>query len=388
MWFFRSPMIVFGEDALSWLGQFKGQRASIVTDANMQPLGILSRVIGQLEQAGLDYEVFSEVEPDPSMQTAKRCAARMQQFQPDWVIGLGGGSCLDAAKAAWFLYERPDVELEAVSPLEEFGLRAKARFITIPTTAGSGAEVTAAAVITDTEEQRKLEVACFEVVADVAIIDPCLSAGMPRGLTADTGIDVLTHAIEGYSSTWANDFSDGLCLQATRMVFEYLPRAVARGAEDPEAREKMANAATIAALGMTNSHIVMAHALGHAVGALFHVPHGRITGLFLPYTIEYTGNGGAGRYLDLARIIGLQVEDEAQATPALAEAIRGLISEIGLPLRIADLGIDPEVYEASLDDLCDRAEIDVSLITSRRCPDRQELKRLFRCAFHGNRVDF
>ncbi len=388
MWFFRSPMIVFGEDALSWLGQFKGQRAFIVTDANMGPLGILSQVTGQLEQAGLAYEVFSEVEPDPSMQTAKRCAARMQGFQPDWVIGLGGGSCLDAAKAAWFLYERPDVELDAVSPLEEFGLRAKARFITIPTTAGSGAEVTAAAVITDTEAQRKLEVACFEVVADVALIDPSLSANMPPGLTADTGIDVLTHAIEGYSSTWANDFSDGLCLQATRMVFDYLPRAVAHGADDPGAREKMANAATIAALGMTNSHIVLAHALGHAVGALFHVTHGRITGLFLPYTIEFTGNGGAGRYLDLARIIGLQVEDEAQAAPALADAIRGLLSEIGLPVRVADLGIDREAYQASLDDLCDRAEIDVSLITSRRCPDRGELKQLFRCAYHGDRVDF
>ena len=388
MWFFRSSRVIFGEDALSWLADLTGRRAMIVTDPNMVNLGIVQEVCRYLNQAGLETRVFAEVEPDPCLETVQRCAAEMLDYSPDWVSGLGGGSSMDAAKAAWFQYERPDVSLESVSPFEEFGLRAKARFITIPTTAGSGAEVTAAAVLTDQQNCRKIEMASYELIADFAVVDPALSGDMPPALTADTGIDVLTHAVEGFSSTWANDFSDAFCLQAARMVFEFLPRAFEQGAQDPEAREKMANAATMAALGMTNSHIGLAHALGHSTGAVFRLPHGRVTGLFLPYTIEFTTNGGFGRYQELARAAGLPARDETEAGHALAQAVRKLMQRINLPLSLQEAGISSGILDAQMEMLCERVEMDLSLITSRRIPDRDEMARLFQYAFVGRPVDF
>ncbi len=383
MWFFRSPRIVFGEESLDELTQVQGRRAFIVTDANMVRLGFAERVRALLEQAGLQVSLFRDVEPDPSVPTVERCALQMQSHAPDWVVGLGGGSSLDAAKAAWFRYERPDIPLEAVNPFERFGLGAKARLITIPTTAGSGAEVTTAAVIKDPDEVRKLEVASYELLPALALIDPSLTAGLPAQVTADTGVDVLTHAVEAFSSTWSNDFSDGLALQAAQLVFEYLPRAYRYGAEDMEARARMANAATLGGLAINNSHIALAHALGHSAGALFGIPHGRVTGLLLPYTIEYTARGGAGRYSGLARALGLRHESEESAGLALAEAVRALLERLGQPLTLQEAGVSADMLHARLSDLCDRAEMDPSLVTSRRIPDRGDLESLYHLAFSG-----
>ncbi len=388
MWFFRSSFIVFGDDALSWLAQFSGQRAFIVTDATMQRLGFVQLVQDLLKQVGIEDQVFAEVEPDPSLETVQRCADRMSAYSPDWIIGLGGGSCLDAAKAAWFLYEVPGTDLESVTPLTEYGLRAKARLITIPTTAGSGAEVTGGAVLRDVSNQRKLEMSTYEIIPDCTIVDPRFSAGMDARLTADTGIDALTHAVEGYSCTFANDFSDALCLQAARSIFRYLPRAVKSGAGDPEAREKMANAATMGGLGIGNSHIALAHALGHTLGAVFGIPHGRVTGLCLPYSIEFTAASGSGRYLELVEAIGLQSADEKQAGFVLAQAVRELLVELGQPLTLAEAGISQAEMEANLDGLCDRIEIDPALGTCRRFPYREEIKRLLIYSFSGQVVDF
>ncbi len=388
MWFFRSPKIVFGENALSQLDEIAGHRVFIVTDEVMVNKGYVRLVQDRLKTNGMESSCFAQVEPEPGTDVVDRCAQEMLEFGPDWVIGLGGGSSLDAAKAAWLRYERPDVDLEAVSPFEHFGLGKKARLITIPTTAGSGAEVTAAAMIIERQTVRKLEIASFEMMAAVTIVDPQLSAEMPAQLTADTGIDVLTHSIEGYSGSWSNDFSDGLCLQATWMVFQYLERAVSRGAEDMEAREKMANAATIAALGMTNSHIALAHALGHSVGAVSEIPHGRITGLFLPYTIEFTAFGGVGRYLELSRILGLCGDDEQSAGYGLADSIRSLLRRIGQPTTLFEAGISRAQFDTQVEDWCERVEAEISLATSRRIPFRQEILQIFDYAFDGKVIDF
>lgn len=388
MWYFRSPLIVFGEDALSHLEENICSRVFIVTDAVMRELGHLQHVIDRLEGCGAECDFFAEVEPDPGVETVQRCAARMHEFAPDWVIGLGGGSCLDAAKAAWFLYERPDVDLAAVTPFESFGLRCKARFITIPTTAGSGAEVTAAAVITDIEGVRKMEVASFELIPDVSVVDPRFSSGLSPRLTADTGIDALTHAVEGFTSTFANDFSDALCLHAARLVFQYLPRAYHKGKNDPQAREKMANAATLAALGMGNSHIALAHAMGHSAGTVLGLPHGRVTGLFLPYAIEFTANGGEGRYLDLAHGLGWPAENEAQAASSLVKALRDLLRQVEQPLSLKESGISKEHFDANLEDLCDRMEMDSALATGRRFPYREQSVLLFKYAYEGQPIDF
>ncbi|HEX7973516.1 MAG TPA: iron-containing alcohol dehydrogenase [Anaerolineales bacterium] len=388
MLFFRSPLIAFGDDAASYLEMIHGRRAVIVTDEVIQRLGFVENVRQRLNVAGIECAVFDQVEAEPSIDTVYACAAVMNEFEPDWVVGLGGGSCMDVAKAAWFVYERPDVDLEAVNPLQEFGLRAKARLITIPTTSGSGSEVSQAAIIKDPKTRRKLEVGTFEFIADITIIDPHFSAHMPRQLTADTGIDVLAHAVDVYNHTWRNDFCDGLCLQAVRTVFDYLPQAVERGAEDMEARQKMANAATIAGLAFGNTNISLAHAMSHAAGAIWPVPHGRLTGLLLPGTVEFAANGGEGRYLDLARLVGLCADDEAQAGAIFAAAIRDLLRRVGQPTSLKEAGISRVAFSADLEAVCDRAEMDLGYSFARRLPDPQDLARLFEYAYQGKPVDF
>jgi alcohol dehydrogenase class IV len=388
MWFFQSPKIVFGEDALSHLEEIQGERAFLVTDARMVELGYTQEVVGRLAASGLDTRVFSEVEPEPSTDTVQRCAAEMGNFNPDWVVGLGGGSCLDAAKAAFFVYERPDVDLEALNPLEKYGLRKKARLITIPTTAGSGAEVSQASVLKDPRTNRKMELASYEIVADLTIVDPCLSSNMPPSLTADTGIDVLAHAIEVYNCSFANDFTDAVSLQAARLAFKYLPRAVKNGAQDPEAREKMANAATLAGLGICNANIALAHALSHSTGSVFPLPHGRLTGIYLPLVIEYNAKGGVGRYLDLTHALGLNVKGEEEAAVRLAGEMRALLTQINLPLSLSESGIRRQDFDEHLETLCSHAELDLGLVVSQRVPYREDLERLFEYAYEGKPVDF
>lgn len=389
MWFFKVPEFYFGDDALSYLAELTGRRAFIVTDANLARLGYVQTVQAVLAKAIPDSQVFAEVEPDPSLQTVQRGAQAMLAYRPDWIIGLGGGSCLDAAKAMWILYERPDLEPEAISPMETLNLRQKARLICIPTTAGTGSEANYGIVLTDTAVKRKLTLGSREATPDIAIIDPQLTAQLPRQITADTGIDVLTHAIEAYSCAWANDFTDGLCLQAARLVFDYLPRVVRFGAEDGEGRQKMANAAAIAGMTLGNSQIALAHALSHAAGGAFrHIPHGRLTGLLLPYTIEFVANGGEGRYLDLVRFLGLEAGNELQAADRLATAVRGLLHEIGQPSTLRDAGLSLADLEAHLPLLCEHVEMDTNLLMSRRMPETEEIEQLFRYAYDGRRVDF
>ena len=239
MWYFSSPMLVYGEDALSHLHHIQGSRALIVTDPTLARLGIAARIEDILKDVGFATCVFAEVEPEPSLQTVRRGAVVASEFQPDWIIGLGGGSPLDASKAIWALYERPDLDPTDINPMETLGL-SKAKLIAIPTTSGTGSEATWALVLTDTEEKRKFSTGSRELVPTVAIVDPSLTMELPPRVTADTGLDALTHAIEGYTCAWANDFSDGLCLKAVQLVFDYLERAYA-GGDDVEAREKMGN---------------------------------------------------------------------------------------------------------------------------------------------------
>jgi alcohol dehydrogenase class IV len=387
MWYFSSPEIVFGEDALNRLDELSGQRAFIVTDANVVGLGFVERVQERLAIAGIESAVFSQVEADPSLQTARQCAAAMAEYQPDWVIGLGGGSSMDAAKAAWLLYERPDVDPAGINPFDDFGLRAKARLITIPTTSGTGAEVTLATVLTDTDEQRKLGLASYELIPDIAIVDPSFVMGLPPQITADTGMDALTHAVEGYTSSYHNDFCDGLCLKAIQLVFTYLPRAYADGS-DAEAREHMHNAATIAGLGFGNAMTALAHAMGHALGGVFHTPHGRGVGLLLPYTIEFTANAGDSRYAEIAYFLHLPAKDEAEGAASLVAAIRELAQKINQPTSIRELDIAPEAFEEALPHLIANTESDTSLVMGTRIPDSEELERLFRYAYEGRSVDF
>jgi alcohol dehydrogenase class IV len=304
---------------------------------------------------------------------------------------------MDAAKAIWVLYERPDLEPEDINPFIRLGLRQKARLITIPTTSGTGAEATWAIVLTDTEEQRKMGLGNRENIADIAIVDPEMAEGMPPQLTADTGLDALAHAIEGYACTWHTDLTDGMCIQAARLVFQYLPRAVsgARDQEAPdiEARTRMHNAATCAGLGFGNAMASIAHAMGHVLGAVFHVPHGRAVGLFLPYTIEFIASQTPGRFAQLAQVLSDLLEDPLppqpeQAARTLATSLRALCRTIGNPTSTDEAGISRVDYETHLDKLVSDACNDTQMITSARSPSFDELRQLYLYAYDGKPVDF
>jgi len=389
MWFFRSPEIIFGVGSLDHLRAIEGTRAFVVTDENIAALGFVAKVQAQLSQAGIESAVFAEVEPNPSLQTVKRGAQEAQAYEPDWIIGLGGGSCIDAAKSVWIQYERPDLAPDDVAPMGKLGLGKKAHLIAIPTTSGTGAEVTWPIVLTDQEEHRKISIGHPENIPDLAIVDPVFVNHLPAQITADTGMDVLTHAIEGYTSQWANDFADGLCLKASQLVFDNLPRAYERGAEDPEAREKMHNAATIAGLGFGNSMAAMAHGLGHSIGAILPLPHGRAVGLCLPYTIEFTVRGWLPtRYADIARFLELPADDEAQAAASLAEAIRQLARRIDQPSSLQEAGISLADFEANLPKLVDNALNDSAMTISLRFPEEEEVDKVLRYIYEGRSIDF
>ena len=385
MWLFKSPEIVYGEGALDTLEQVSGQRAFIVTDVNMVKLGFAERVAGYLQRAGMEIQIFDEVQPNPTYQVVLKGKKLCIAFEPDWVVGLGGGSAMDAAKAIYVLYERPDMEVEEINPLVPLGLGKKARLMAIPTTSGTGAETTWLVVLTDQVAHKKTVLGSRENVPHLAIVDPSFTMGLPPTITADTGMDVLTHAVEGYTSLWINDFSDGLCLEAIRLVFRYLPRAWADG-QDAEAREKMHNAATIAGLGFGNSNAALAHALGHPMSPALGVPHGRAVGLFLPYTIQFTAGRMADRYAEIARFMGLSAESSEEGTASLVQAVRDLASRIGQALTVADLGISRQAFEAALPKMVEDGLIDTT--TCARCPDDEEMEKLYQYAYEGKTVDF
>ena len=388
MWYFSSPSIVFGDGALTHLEQLSGKCAFIVTDENLIKAGLVDKVIEPLSE-NMQVTVYSAVEPDPSLQTARLGAAMMSKAEPDWIVAVGGGSVMDAAKAMWILYEHPELEPEAINPIETLHLRQKARFVAIPTTSGTGSEATWAIVLTDPAEQRKLGLGNREAMPDLAILDPELVMKLPPRITADTGLDALTHAIEGYTSAWHNDFSDGLCIHAFAQIFKYLPAAYHSG-DDFEARVHMQNAAAIAGLGFGNSMAALAHGLGHALGGVFHVPHGRAVALFLPYAIDYSVNGepGSTRYAPLARSIGLPAKDELEAAASLVTEIRKLECEVGQPLTIAELGISREALEENINLLASNALNDTQTIMNTRVPEMEDLKKLFRASFDGQTITF
>jgi alcohol dehydrogenase class IV len=387
MWNFVSPRIVFGEGALDVVDELVGKRALVVTDGTLVDLGLADRIKAHLDRAGIEMHVFDGVEPDPSVQMVRRGAEVALDVAPDWIIGLGGGSPMDAAKAIWVLYERPDIEPAAINPFDDLGLRQKARLVTIPTTSGTGAEVTWAIVLTDTDEQRKMGLGNRENAADIAVVDPLMAAGMPPQLTADTGLDALTHAVEGYTCSWHTDLSDGLCVKAARLVFENLPLAVANGA-DMEARERMHNAATCAGLGFGNAMAAIAHSMGHVLGSVFHVPHGRAVGLCLSYTIEFAARTAPERFAELATVLGISQAGGEEGARALAKRVRDLSREVVNTTCISEMDITREAYEAHLEKLVDDAFNDTQVVAAARMPSFEEMERLFVCAYDGDPADF
>lgn len=395
MRYFLSPKVLYGKGALSRLGaelQGKGNKAVLITDKVMVKLS--DKVVEEIRNAGYEVKVWDGAEPEPSVEVTRKGSQILHDFQPQWVIGFGGGSALDTAKASWLLYERPDLadtELDkSVVPKTRLNLRQKARFVSVPTTSGTGSDVTWAIILTDAARHRKMPFANNDIVPDIAVLEPELTIGMPKGLTASTGMDVLGHALEGYTSRQQTDFSDGLCLQAIKLTFDWLPKACQDGS-DLIAREKMQNAATIAGLGFGNSNTALGHALSHAVGATFSIPHGRAVGIVLPYSLEYISSSPPlpnapdpiERLSTAARFIGIEAKSDKEGIQKLIQKIRGLAKEIGAPSSLKEAGITEEQLGKEIDTLVHLAGSDVNMFSSPcECKD-EKLKQLFQDMWAG-----
>lgn len=390
MWTFSCPTIAYGDYALEYIAQIQGKKAFIVTDKNIVKLGLTRLVTDQLDAVDIKWQIFDEIEPEPSLATIRKGGVAVGKYQPDWVIGLGGGSCMDAAKAIIILLVRPDLDPDAIIASDTYNFRAKARLMAIPTTSGTGAEATWAIVLTDTENQRKIGLGTTECMPDVAILDPVMVKDMPPQITADTGMDTLCQAIEGYVSTWGTSITDGPGLIAARQAFEYLPKAYKNG-NDLDARKEMQNAAILSGMSFGNSMAGLGHSTGHALGAIYHLPHGRTVGLFLPYTMEYLINGSeetTAKYAEIARYCDVASGSDKECANALVAKVRALAKEIGQPLSVKDCGIDKAKYDESIPGLIDRALNEVMTMTVTRVPGEEDLGKIFKYAYEGKSIDF
>ena len=389
MQFFGVPFTVFGDDSLQYLNTIQGKRAYIVTDKNIMKLGLADLVTAELKQANIECKIFDEVEPDPSVETVVKSAKIAADFKPDWVIGLGGGSSMDAAKSSLVCYAAGIGPLD-MSPSSFYDIRAKSKLICIPTTSGTGSEATWAIVLTDTAGERKVALGSYETLPDVAILDPRMVASMPPQITGDTGMDALCHAIEGYTATWRTKFTDGPGLLAIRLVFESLKKAYDNG-KDEEARKDMMYAASMAGTSFGNGMAGLGHSTGHAIGGIFHMPHGRAVGLYLPYTMEYLAFGSdeaRERFAEIARFCKLAEGDDKKCSKALIDAVRKLAKSVGQPLAVKDTNIKREDYMKAMPGLIDRAVNEAMSIAVTRIPEAADMEKMFVCAYDGKSCDF
>jgi len=407
-WFKVPNKIYFEKGATQYLSKMPDiSRVAIITDPMMIKLGYVERVEHYLRQrqTPVAIEVFSEVEPDPSTTTVARGTEMMNRFEPDCIIALGGGSPMDAAKAMWLFYEYPDTEFEGLK--QKFmdirkriykypRLGKKSKFVAIPTTSGTGSEVTSFAVITDKGlGNTKYPLADYELTPDVAIVDPEFVYSLPMVAVADTGMDVLTHAIEAFVSVMANDYTDGLAIKAIQLVFRYLEKSALEG--DPLAREKMHNASTIAGMAFANAFLGINHSLAHKWGGEYHTAHGRTNAILLPHVIRYNAKKPSKfasfpkyshfvadeRYAELAQILGLPARTTEEGVNSLINAIRKLNKALGIEESFQQLGFDAKDFEARVDYLADRAFEDQCTTANPKLPLVSELAEVYRDAFYG-----
>ena len=366
-----------GKGALEALKTFEGKRAMIcVGGGSMKRFGFLGRAEQYLKEAGMEVELYEGIEPDPSVETVMKGAAAMARFQPDWIIAMGGGSPIDAAKAMWIKYEYPECTFEDMCKV--FGLpklRRKAHFCAVSSTSGTATEVTAFSIITDYSKGIKYPIADFEITPDVAIVDPELAETMPKKLVAHTGMDAMTHALEALVSNRANYVSDVLAIKAVEDIYEYLPKAYENGA-DLDARERMLNASTIAGMAFTNVSLGIVHSMAHTVGSLFHVAHGLADAVLIPCLIAF--NSGAEyakeKYAEMAKKLGQS---------DMIRCICSLNEKVGIPKTLCACIPDEKAYMERLDEMAMCALADGCTKTNPIIPTTEQLKELFIKVYRG-----
>ena len=407
-WFKIPEKIYFEAGSIQYLEKMPDiERAFIVTDESMIKLGYVDKILYYLRKRKqyVHSEIFSEVESDPSFDTIRKGVKAMESFKPDVIIALGGGSPIDAAKGMWLFYENPDADVEGLK-LKFMDIRKRTykfpklgkncKMVAIPTTSGTGSEVTSFAVITDKEKNKKYPLADYELTPDVAIIDPDLVMSLPKSITADTGMDVLTHAIEAYVSNMASDYTDGLAEKAVELIMKYLEVAYDDGT-NKEAREKVHNASTIAGMAFTNAFLGINHSLAHKVGAEFHMPHGRINAILLPYVIKYNSSKPTKfvsfpkyeyfiadkKYYNLAKKIGLKADTVEEGINSLINRIKEINKHMNIPATFKEAGIEEQEFLAKVDMLADRAFEDQCTTANPRVPLVTELKQILLNSYYG-----
>ncbi|EHK2362597.1 TPA: iron-containing alcohol dehydrogenase [Clostridium perfringens] len=379
--------IYHGKDSLEVLKSLEGKKAFIVIGGgSMKRFGFLDKVLSYLKEANMETKVFEGVEPDPSVETVMKGAKEMEEFNPDWIVSIGGGSPIDAAKAMWIFYEYPDFTFEkAIVPFGLPKLRRKAKFVAIPSTSGTATEVTAFSVITDYKAKIKYPLADFEITPDIAIVDPSLAETMPEKLVAHTGMDALTHAIEAYTASLRSNFTDPLALKAIEMVNMHLVNSY-KG--DMEARGEMHEAQCLAGMAFSNALLGIVHSMAHKVGAVFHIPHGCANAIFLPYVIKYNRKACEDRYANIARHIGLKGGSERELTDALIDLINKFNKELNIPSSMKEYGIDENDFKANLKFIAHNAVLDPCTGSNPREIDDETMEKLYTCAYYGSDVDF
>ena len=396
--------IYHGENALEALKTFKGKKAFVcVGGGSMKRFGFLDRVVQYLQEAGMEVKLFEGIESDPSVDTVMKGAKEMQDFGPDWIVAIGGGSPIDAAKAMWIKYEYPDCTFEDMCKV--FGiptLRNKAKFCAISSTSGTATEVTAFSIITDYEKGIKYPIADFEITPDVAIVDPALAQTMPKKLVAHTGMDALTHAIEAYVSTANCDYTDPLALHAIEMIRDDL---VDSYNEDKKARNEMHNAQCLAGMAFSNALLGIVHSMAHKTGAVFgdlgaHIIHGAANAMYLPKVIAFNAKDETAkkRYAKIADVIGLAGNSDDEKVKALITYVRGLNDKLNIPHCIKNYGADsypteqgfvPEqVFLERLHDIAVNAIADACTGSNPRQPSVEEMEKLLKCCYYDTEVDF
>ncbi|WP_196591254.1 iron-containing alcohol dehydrogenase [Pectinatus frisingensis] len=384
--------IYWGENSLSKLKNLEGKKAVLVLGGgSMRRFGFVDKVLDYLEEANIETTLIEKVEPDPSVETVMNGAQKMLDFGPDWIIAMGGGSPIDAAKAMWVFYEYPDVKFEdIIKPFSFPVLRKKAKFLAIPSTSGTGTEVTAFSVITDNEKGIKYPLADFNITPDIAIVDPALAETMPPKLVAYTGMDALTHAIEAYVSLMNGPFTDTLAMQAVVTVDKYLEASYAG---DKKAREQMHYAQCMAGMAFSNALLGITHSMAHKTGPAYstgHIPHGCANAVYLPYVIAYNAKekAAAVRYAEIAGRLGIGKSNDQASITALCTKLREYNKKLNIPHTLKEFGVNESEFLQKLDYVAKAAVKDACTPSNPRHIDEEQMKKLLKAVYYGTIIDF
>lgn len=387
--------IYHGKGALENLKNLQGKKAVVVCGRGaMKKSGVLDKIVGYLHEAHLEVEVFEGVEHDPSIETVERGAEFMRKFEPDWIVAVGGGSPLDAAKAMWEFYEHPESTFEGLCvPFTFPKMRTRAKFVAIPSTSGTASEVTSFSIITDNKTGIKYPLADFEITPDISIVDPELAESMPKTLVASTGMDALTHAIEGYVSTAHCDFTDAVTLHSIKMIFENLKKSYEG---DMDARANMHNASCLAGMSFSNALLGIVHSMSHKTGAVYksgYIVHGCANAIYLPKVIKFNSKNeeAKSRYANIGRFIGLTGNSDDEVVEKLINRIRELNISMGISLSIKNYEngrINEEEFVSRLSEVAANAISDACTLTNPRKPTQSEMEKLLLACFYDREVDF